>query len=58
VRALGVSGGRPTFKYTHIEITGTLKRLAAGEDVDEIVMGYRGKVSREAIIEAAHVDLS
>jgi uncharacterized protein (DUF433 family) len=55
VRALGVSGGRPTFKYTRIEITGTLERLAAGEDVDEIVAGYRGKVSREAIIEAAHL---
>jgi uncharacterized protein (DUF433 family) len=34
VRALGVSGGRPTFKYTRIEITGTLERLAAGEDID------------------------
>lgn len=51
-RAPGVCGGRPTFKYTRIEITGTLERLAAGETIDEIVSGYRGKVSREAIIEA------
>lgn len=51
-RAPGVCGGRPTFKYTRIEITGTLERLAAGETIDEIVSGYRGKVLREAIIEA------
>ena len=31
VRVVGVCGGRPTFKYTRIEITGTLERLAAGE---------------------------
>jgi len=36
VRAVGVCGGRPTFKYTRIEITGTLERLAAGESVDDI----------------------
>ena len=52
VRAPGVCSGRPTFKYTRIEITGTLERLAAGETIDEIVAGYRGRVSREAIMEA------
>jgi len=52
VRALGVCGERPTFKYTRIEITGTLERLATGENIDEIVKGYQGRVSREAIIEA------
>ena len=52
VRAIGVCGGRPTFKYTRIEITGTLGRLAAGEHLDQIVKGYRGRVPREAIIEA------
>jgi len=51
-RAPGVCGGRPTFKYTRIEITGTLDRLAAGETIDAIVAGYRGKVSRKAVIEA------
>ena len=34
VRAVGVCSGRPTFKYTRIEITGTLDRLAAGESLD------------------------
>ena len=52
VRAIGVCGGRPTFKYTRIEITGTLDRLSAGETIEEIVKGYRDRVTREAIIEA------
>jgi uncharacterized protein (DUF433 family) len=52
VRAIGVCGGRPTFKYTRIEITGTLQRLAAGESLDGIVAGYQGRVPRAAIIEA------
>lgn len=52
VRAPGVCGGRPTFKYTRIEITGALERLAAGESIEKIVRGYRGRVSPEAILEA------
>jgi len=52
VRAPGICGGRPTFKYTRIEITGTLDRLAAGETIDEIMAGYRNKVSHEAVVEA------
>jgi uncharacterized protein (DUF433 family) len=55
VRALGVCGGRPTFKYTRIEIAGTLDRLAAGESLDAIVASYRGRVSCEAIIEAIQI---
>ncbi len=55
VRAVGICGGRPTFKYTRIEITGTLDRLAAGENLDNIVKGYSGRVSREAIIEAIQI---
>jgi len=52
VRAVGVCGGRPTFKYTRIEITGALERLAGGEKVESLVAGYRGRVSREAVLEA------
>ncbi len=55
VRCPAVCRGRPTFKYTRIEITGTLERLAAGESVDDIVAGYRGRVSRDAILEAARL---
>ena len=52
VRAIGVCDGRPTFKYTRIEITGTLERLAAGENINEIVKGYRGRVTHDTILEA------
>jgi uncharacterized protein (DUF433 family) len=55
VRAVGVCGGRPTFKYTRIEITGALERIAAGESLEEIVAGYDGRVSREAVMEAIQV---
>lgn len=51
VRAIGVCGARPTFKYTRIEVTGVLERLAAGRSLDQLVEGYRGRVSREAILE-------
>ncbi len=46
---------RSSTRYTRIEITGTLERLAAGETIEQIVAGYRGRVSREAIIEAIGV---
>lgn len=55
VRAPDICGGRPTFKYTRIEITGTLERLAAGEQIDAIVAGYQGRVSQEAIQEASQI---
>jgi len=55
VRAPEVCSGRPTFKHTRIEITGTLERLAAGESIDVIVSGYRERVSRDAIIEAIDI---
>lgn len=52
VRAVGVCGGRPTFKYTRIEIAGALERLASGETVEQLVEGYRGRVPHSAITEA------
>jgi uncharacterized protein (DUF433 family) len=55
VRAKGVCGGRPTFKYTRIQVEGTLGRIAAGEDIDAIVEGYRGRVPKEAILEAMRI---
>ena len=55
VRAIGVCGDRPTFKYTRIEITGVMERLAKGETVETIVQGFRGRVSREALTEAFQV---
>lgn len=55
VRAPDICSGRPTFKYTRIEITGTFERLAAGETMDDIVLGYRGRVPISAIMEAVHL---
>lgn len=52
VLARGVCGGRPTFKYTRIQVAGTLDRIAAGEDIGAIIEDYQGKVSRNAILEA------
>jgi len=54
VRAEGVCGGRPTFKYTRIEVSGILARLA-DDSIDEIVKDYEGRVSREAILEAIQI---
>lgn len=56
VRAIGVCGGRPTFKYTRIEVAGVLGLLGSGETIDNIVTGYQGRVPREALQEA--VDLA
>jgi uncharacterized protein (DUF433 family) len=52
VRAPGICGGRPTFKYTRIDIGWVLGFISAGESIDEIVEGYEGRVPREAIEEA------
>jgi uncharacterized protein (DUF433 family) len=55
VSAPGVCSGRPTFKYTRIEIAGTLDRLNAGENIDDIVEGYEGSVPYEAVVEAIRI---
>ncbi len=55
VRAPGICGGRPTFKYTRIEITGAFERLVAGDKLEDIVSGYRDRVPKEAILEAVRL---
>ena len=53
VSAPGVCGGRPTFKYTRLEVAFILDRRAAGESVDSLVHAYaQSRLSREAIEEA------
>ena len=51
VRAVGVCGGRPTFKYTRVEVEGILDRLAAGESVESIAAGFQERIPLEAILE-------
>lgn len=53
VSAPAVCRGRPTFKYTRIEVAGVLKWLGAGHSVDELVANCEGRVSRAAVAEAA-----
>jgi uncharacterized protein (DUF433 family) len=52
VSAPGVCRGRPTFKYTRIEVAGVLGWLCAGNPVDELIDGYCGRVTPEALQEA------
>jgi uncharacterized protein (DUF433 family) len=53
VSAPGVCRGRPTFKGTRIEVAGVLDWLAAGNSLEKMLAGYKGRVTREAIQEAA-----
>jgi len=51
VRAKGVCGGRPTFKYTRIEVAGVIAMLRSNS-IEEIVEDYEGRISKEAVEEA------
>jgi uncharacterized protein (DUF433 family) len=55
VSAPAVCRGRPTFKYTRIEVAGVLERLAAGHGVEALLADSQGRLSREAIAEAARL---
>ena len=53
VRAPGVCGGRPTFKYTRIEVAFILDRIAQGKSVDYIIESYNDpRLTLAAIQEA------
>lgn len=52
VSAPAICRGRPTFKYTRIEVAGVLEWLAAGNSLEKMLKGYKGRVTREAIDEA------
>jgi uncharacterized protein (DUF433 family) len=53
VVAPGVCGGRPTFKYTRLEISVILALLSNGERIDELVQDYDlPHLTPEAIREA------
>lgn len=53
VRAPGVCGGRPTFKYTRLEPSVILAQLALGRTVGELVDAYQpSRVSVEGVYEA------
>jgi uncharacterized protein (DUF433 family) len=51
VAAPGICGGRPTFKYTRVEVKVALDLLAAGEPIERLVETSQGRIPREAIEE-------
>ena len=53
VSAPSVCRGRPTFKYTRIEVAGVLEWLCAGNSVEMLLAGHRGRLSLPALQEAA-----
>jgi uncharacterized protein (DUF433 family) len=55
VVAPGVCGGRPTFKYTRVDVRHALSLLAAGHTVERVARGYQLPVAavREALALAA-----
>ena len=53
VMALKVCGGRPTFKYTRLEVAFVLDLLATGWTIEKVVHEYEAsRLSAEAIKEA------
>lgn len=56
VAAPGVCGGRPTFKYTRLEVSFILALIAAGKTVKQIVQAYSlSRITPEAVKEAIHL---
>ena len=53
VAALGVCGGRPTFKGTRIEAAGALNLMAAGYSIEQIAQRF--EVTQLAVAEAIHL---
>jgi uncharacterized protein (DUF433 family) len=53
VSAPGVCGGRPTFKYTRLEVSAVLALIASGESIDQVVRAYSlSHLTPEAVKEA------
>ncbi|MBM3240620.1 DUF433 domain-containing protein [Candidatus Poribacteria bacterium] len=50
VAAPGVCGGRPTFKYTRIDVRHALGLLVTGRTVEEVAISY--EIPIEAVKEA------
>ena len=56
VAAPGVCGGRPTFKYTRLEVSVILSLIAAGETIEQVIKAYAfSQLTHEAVREAIHL---
>lgn len=56
VGAPGVCAGRPTFKYTRIDVRHVLNLLAHGESPEEIAARYEGRLTPEAVEQARQLE--
>ncbi|MEW5988283.1 MAG: DUF433 domain-containing protein [Chloroflexota bacterium] len=57
VSARGVCGGRPTFKYTRLEVAIILSLIASGESIEQAIKAYSlSQLTPEAVREA--IDLA
>jgi uncharacterized protein (DUF433 family) len=45
VIAHGICGGRPTFKYTRIDVRHALRLVAAGRPIEQVARGYEVPVA-------------
>jgi uncharacterized protein (DUF433 family) len=52
VAAPGICGGRPTFKYTRVEVQVVLNLIASGEPLDQLLRNFNGRVSKKAVEES------
>ena len=56
VAAPGVCGGRPTFKYTRLEVAVVLDLLAVGWTIERVVGEYaQSRLTPEAVAEAVRL---
>jgi len=56
VSAPGVCGGRPTFKYTRLEVSVVLALIASGEAIERVVQAYSlSQLTPESVQEAIHL---
>lgn len=56
VSAPDVCGGRPTFKYTRLEVSVVLGLVASGTTVPEVLERYaKSRLSQQAVREAIHL---
>jgi uncharacterized protein (DUF433 family) len=51
VSAPAVCRGRPTFKYTRIEVAGVLERLGAGHPVEALIADSGGRLSPARLLQ-------
>ena len=58
VSAPGICGGRPTFKYTRVEVEVVLDLLATGQSLAQLADNFQGRVSKEAMQEALRLAAS